>query len=218
MCCLLILLVFSILFPEPPHTFTKAIKSDFFHYDKKGVNVTLAQIQKEIVASLNQCAERINAKKLGASLHYVMGKGDWKWRVEYLRPSRYYGRAGSSGNQEGLCPRCFAGKDTWLDVVYEAFNNQRDIEAARRTAVGPSISMHQLSGWHCDMEVPDTLHTIYLGTGRDLVGSLCLQTAECCFRGATWDERLQGLRKSMQLWCVEQGLRPSTIPELRFLP
>ena len=179
--------------------------------------MTLAQIQKEIVASLNQCADRSNAKKLGATLHYVIGKGDWKWRVEYLRPSRYYGRVGSSGSQEGLCSRCFAGKDTWLDVTNEAFNNQADIEAARLTAVGPTISMHQLSGWHCDMEVPDTLHTIYLGTGRDLVGSLCIQTAECCFRGATWDERLQELRQSMQQWCVQQGLRPSTIPELRFL-
>ena len=179
--------------------------------------MTLAQIQKEIVASLNQCADRSNAKKLGATLHYVIGKGDWKWRVEYLRPSRYYGRVGSSGSQEGLCSRCFAGKDTWLDVTNEAFNNQADIEAARLTAVGPTISMHQLSGWHCDMEVPDTLHTIYLGTGRDLVGSLCIQTAECCYRGATWDERLRELRKSMQQWCVQQGLRPSTIPELRFL-
>ena len=90
----------------------KAIKSDFFHYDKQGVNVTLA-------ASLNQCAARENASKLGASLHSVIGKGDWKWRVEYLRPRRYYARAGSSGSQEGLCARCLAGKDTWLDVVHE---------------------------------------------------------------------------------------------------
>ena len=201
---------------QTPHTSTiKAIKSEFFHYDKNNVNVTLSQIQSAVVESLNKCASLETFQKLGATLHYIIGKGDWKWRVEFLQQPRYYGKVCADA---GLCPRCYANKHNWLDVTAESFNQASDIEAARDTACGPGVAIRSLSGWHPDMEIPDVLHTIYLGTGRDLTGSLCMQAAEHCFAGATWDERLNALRKSMQNWCVENGLRPSTIPELRPFP
>ena len=190
------------------------MKSDCFHYDKEGRNVTLAQIQQALVTSFNRCCERGTNGVLGCTAHYVMGKGDWKWRVEFLRQPRHYGNI-QSRHAIGVCPRCYANKHNWIDVLGESFNKAEDIESARATACGPNMSIHTLSGWHCDMEMPDVLHTIYLGTGRDLVGSLILQTAEACFEGSTWDERLLQLRAAMQGWCVDNGLRPSTIPELR---
>ena len=191
------------------------MKSECFHYDKSGKNITLMQIQKILVASLNQCADRSTNKELGCSAHYVLGKGDWKWRVEFLNPPRYYGKVGSRTPDSGLCPRCFANRHNWLDVLHESFNNPEDIVAARDSAVGSDIPMKSLAGWHVDMEGPDTLHTIYMGCGRDLVGSLCIRAAEICFDGATWDDRLSKLRAAMQTWCMDHGIRPSTIPEMR---
>ena len=192
----------------------KAMKSECFHYDHSGKNITLQQIQKVLVASLNKCAARETHNRLGCTAHYIMGKGDWKWRVEFLNQPRYYGKVGSRASNSGICPRCFANKDNWLDVMNESFDKPEDIVAARASACGPGIPMEGLAGWHVDMELPDILHTIYLGCGRDLVGSLCMRAAETCFDGQTWDERLSKLRSSMQTWCMDNGIRPSTIPEL----
>ncbi|CAE7021764.1 Cpr, partial [Symbiodinium sp. KB8] len=188
------------------------IKSDFFHYDGDK-NVTLSHLQHDLVMSLNQCSDKGNG--LGATLHVVAGKGDWKWRKEWLQQTRFYGKV--THGSHGICPRCFAAKNDWVDVK-ERFNNDEDVARAQETAVGENIAMKQLSGWSCNMEVPDLLHCIWLGTGRDLVGSRCLEMAETRqdLVGATYDQRLASLRKDIQAWCAARGIRPSTIDELSF--
>ncbi|CAE7373404.1 unnamed protein product [Symbiodinium sp. CCMP2592] len=124
-----------------------AIKSDRFHYGGDR-NVTLEHLQADLVQSLNRYADRGNG--LGATLHVVTGKGDWKSRKKWLQQSRYY------------------GKDNWLDIE-EKFNEPQDIAGAQETAVAPNRPFRELSGWSCNMEVPDMLHCVYLGTGRHLV-------------------------------------------------
>ncbi|CAE7252784.1 spen, partial [Symbiodinium necroappetens] len=191
---------------------SEVIKSDFFHSDGDK-NVTLSHLQHDLVMSLNQCSDKGNG--LGATLHVVAGKGDWKWRKEWLQQTRFYGKV--THGSHGICPRCFAAKNDWVDVK-ERFNNDADLALAQETAVGENIAMKQLSGWSCNMEVPDLLHCIWLGTGRDLVGSLCLEMAETRqdLVGATYDQRLASLRKDIQAWCAARGIRPSTIDELSF--
>ena len=195
---------------NPKHS--EVIKSDFFHYDGDK-NVTLSHLQHDLVMSLNQCSDKGNG--LGATLHVVAGKGDWKWRKEWLQQTRFYGKV--THGSHGICPRCFAAKNDWVDVK-ERFNNDEDVARAQETAVGENIAMKQLSGWSCNMEVPDLLHCIWLGTGRDLVGSRCLEMAETRqdLVGATYDQRLASLRKDIQAWCAARGIRPSTIDELSF--
>ncbi|CAE7214290.1 unnamed protein product, partial [Symbiodinium sp. CCMP2456] len=189
------------------------IKSDFFHYNGDR-NITLEHLQADLVQSLNRCADKDN--KLGATLHVVAGKADWKFRREWLQQTRFYGKVTHGTN--GICARCFAAKNDWLDVK-EKFNNDSDVALAQETAVGENIAMKQLSGWSCNMEGPDLLHCIWLGTGRDLVGSLCMEMAENRrdLVGATYDERLSGLHKDMQAWCAARGIRASTIDGLSFL-
>ena len=111
-----------------------------------------------------------------------------------------------------LCTR-----DTWLDV-HERFNAPADLATARLTAVG-DIALKSLPGWEPEMEVPDLLHTLWTGTGRDLIGSLCLHSIEtsASYTGSTYDERLRQLRRDMQAWCMEHGIRPSTVEELSAL-
>ena len=58
-----------------------------------------------------------------------------------------------------MCMRCFATRDTWLDVD-EKFNCPEDIRRARATAVGPSVPIRGLLGWVPEMHVPDLLHTV----------------------------------------------------------
>ncbi|CAE7228652.1 Cpr [Symbiodinium sp. CCMP2456] len=189
------------------------IKSDRFHYAGDR-NITLEHLQADLVNSLNHCADRGNG--LGATLHVVTGKADWKFRKEWLQQSRFYGKIGHGTH--GICARCFAAKHDWLDVE-EKFNNPADIARAQETAVGPNIPFRELSGWSCNMEVPDVLHCVYLGSGRDLVGSIAMEMAERRqdLTGSTYDERLDCLRRDIQAWCGKHNIRPSTIDELRFL-
>ena len=182
------------------------------YYDAKGDNISLDHLQSTLVDSLNDCSSRSN--NLGFTIHCVSGKGDWKWRKEWLKQTRFYGNA---AGPQGLCPRCLATKSTWLDPVHEGFNNDDDLEAALQTAVG-NIHLKNLSGWCPQMEVPDMLHCCWLGSARDLNGSLCMLLASKFYKAATWDERLAELRHDMQLWCHDNGMRMSTIDEIRAFP
>ena len=188
---------------------SQVIKSDFFHYEN-GANVTLQDLQRELVSSFNRCATRRGDEP---TLHMILSKGDWKWKYEFLKQERNYMNV--TNTDVGICPRCLAAKNNWLDV-HERFNSARDIQAARATAVGPDIAFRQLSGWTPEVEAPDLLHVVWLGTGRDLVGSLCMEAVEHSrdFDGVTYDERFIGLRRSMQNWCIQRDIRPSTIEEI----
>ena len=187
------------------------IKSDCFAIGPTGTNITLQQLQKELVDSLNQAADANNPT--GFTLHCVCGKADWKFRKDWLLSKRSYTKY--ANNREGLCQRCLATKDDWLDI-HERFNAPDKIAAALIDAVG-DIPLRNLKGWSSTMEVPDLLHVVWSGVGRDLNGSLCLELAEhLSGPGSTYDERLRLLQQEMQQFCVEHGLRPSTIEDLSF--
>ena len=190
----------------------QVLKSDVMHYNQAGDNISLEHLQESLVRNLNLCADPNN--NLGFTIHVISGKGDWKWRREWLKQTRFYGNA---AGPNGLCQRCLASKSTWLDPVFERFNNAADLEEALATAVG-EISLKNLAGWRSEMELPDLLHCCWLGTARDLNGSLCMLMASKFFGGATYDERLVELRKDMQLWCQNNGLAPSIIDEISAFP
>ncbi|CAE6916833.1 unnamed protein product [Symbiodinium sp. CCMP2592] len=188
------------------------LKSDMMLYNEAGDNISLHHLQDTLVQSLNKCSDPNN--DLGFTIHIVCGRGDWKWRHEWLKQTRFYGNA---AGPNGLCQRCLASKTTWLDPVFERFNNHADLEEALATAVG-DISLKNLAGWRSEMELPDLLHCCWLGSARDLNGSLCMRMASKFFGGATYDERLAELRKDMQLWCQNNGLSPSIIDEFSAFP
>ncbi|CAE7660265.1 unnamed protein product [Symbiodinium microadriaticum] len=189
----------------------QVMKSDMMHLNADGDNISLEHLQDTLVQSLNVCADRNNG--LDFTIHVVSGKGDWKWRREWLKQTRYYGNA---AGKDGLCQRCLASKNTWLDPVHERFNNAADLAAARPSAVG-DIHLKNLLGWQPEMEIPDLLHCCWLGSARDFNGSLCMVVASKFIPGATFDERLVTLRSDMQLWCQDHGIRSSTIEEIRIL-
>ena len=193
----------------PRFALSQIIKSDFF-YHEHGINHTLQDLQRDLIQSLNRCATK-NGQQV--TLHLILSKGDWKWKQEWLLQERYYNNG--INTDLGLCPRCLAAKGNWLDPVHEAFNAPADILAARATSVGPNVAVRELAGWTPESEVPDLLHVVWLGTGRDLVGSLCMEAAELSAGdGVTYDERFITLRRSMQKWCLDRNIRASVIEEL----
>ena len=62
------------------------------------------------------------------------------------------------------------------------------------------------------MEVPDILHTVWIGVAKDAVGSLLMDFCDfgqsLQFFG-TWDERLQAVTISAREWCRKRHLAPS---------
>ena len=114
---------------------TEIIKSEYFAHAAGGtVNHTLSDLQRHLVESLNLASDP--SRSNGWTLHVAMGKGDWKWRKEWLMQGRsYMNAAGKNPNSQSLiCPRCFAGsaERPWLDST-EAFANPEDLAAAKDT-------------------------------------------------------------------------------------
>ena len=192
------------------------VKSDLFYYHN-GINETLRDLQSHIVNSLNAAA--VPDVESGYSVHAVVGKGDWKWRREWLQMPRHYSNLTSAGrNGAGICPRCLAGigQRAWIDIA-ENFNNDDDLRAAEATAVGVELPFRRLQGWSAGCEYPDMLHCVWLGVARDLIGSMCLDLIEYDASyelGATYDDRLQLLLTEIQTWCRAHGIRPSTLDDL----
>ena len=114
---------------------TEIIKSEFFaHAPGETTNLTLSDLQRHLVESLNVASDPNRGS--GWTMHVCMGKGDWKWRKDWLMQSRsYMNAAGKNPSARTLiCPRCLAGsaQRPWLDIT-EAFANPADLAAARDT-------------------------------------------------------------------------------------
>ena len=74
---------------------------------------------------------RPNDMLQGHSLHYLIGKGDWKYKKEWLDEARFW----SQGSQ-GICRRCFARAGNWSDFVWMQDWHPTD-ESALDSAFGP---------------------------------------------------------------------------------
>ena len=81
---------------------------------------------------------------------------------------------------------------------------------------GSQIPLQQLFGWQPSMEVPDLLHNLYLGTGRDCSGSLLCDLAmhaPWAMEYETWDEKLRAVTLDAREWCRANKLAPSSIDD-----
>ena len=230
---------------------SKVIKSDWFAYED-GSNLTLQDLQRHLAESLARLSTPTSQRDYW-TLQVVLGKGDWKFRREWLEQVRHWSNLPTPSIPNGsgmICPRCLCGADDskpWLDVT-ERFDNPADLAIARLTCclayqnkvctlrffmlgamsrlifclgctlgVGPRIALHSVPGWDGSMELPDLLHVIWLGTGRDAVASLALDYCEHAPELQdlhTYDERLLALSGSIRSWCRDNGLDPSIIEDM----
>ena len=139
-------------------------------------------------------------------MHYVVGKGDWKYKKEWLAETRFWSQGTS-----GICRRCFAKAGNWADFVWMQDWNPSG-ESAIESAFGP-IPLKNLAGWNPNMEFADILHVVWCGLARDVSGSLLLETAEHAVEGDSYDDRLKILHQKCVSWCRANKIRPSTVEE-----
>lgn len=173
---------------------------------------------------------RDDCSDLSFSLWCVAGKGDWKYRKEWLQERRSY--ANAAGNSMGgeICRRCSAGQTAhWAEAIFchEWYRDER----SGASGIGPiaplgfpdgfvcEVRLWQLPGWCPEMEWSDLLHVLWAGVGRDLTGTLLMDCAETLDHGpgTTWNQRLHHLHGFSQVWCSKHGIRPSTLEEFRRL-
>ncbi|CAE7238466.1 unnamed protein product, partial [Symbiodinium necroappetens] len=77
--------------------------------------------------------------------------------------------------------------------------------------------LRKLSGWNCDMECADLLHTVWVGCAKDLVGSVLLDVVQYDPRLAnsdSWDSGLAALLSLFHSWCETRKLDKSLVEEL----
>ena len=101
--------------------------------------VRAASVAHACRRELNNCAAH---PIMGYTLHYTCGKGDWKWRREWLEETRHYSKATKTANDISgqICRRCLAGTSDkpWLDFTNLQFHNQADMQEAARTSAFPN--------------------------------------------------------------------------------
>jgi len=125
--------------------------------------VTLDQLQAFLASSFDKAfRERVCTFRAA----YMGVKGDWKFHVQ-LRPD--FGRSAAA---DLICFDCMASQSVpgllytdvgpnagWIATIQEQGDNLPPLAAT--------------PGWHWNSYFADVLHTVWLGVGRDAVGSWC---------------------------------------------
>ena len=111
----------------------KVIPSKLFAYDGS-INLTLQSLQGHLVRMLNVISKP-DPQLGGWSVRYLAGKGDQKYKVEWLLEKRNYLHLSLGGGE--ICRRCFAGRRDrpWLDFFGLPFNQPEEVEAATMSSL-----------------------------------------------------------------------------------
>ena len=130
-------------------TKVEAIRSANMAYSSAGVNLTLDAFQNALVSSLREMANPETAGLGGATLQYVAGKGDWKWKTSWLREKRDYSNLRELPLQgPSFCRRCscttILGDRHWLDFQNLSFNQPQIVAAALDSNVPLDLPLHAL--------------------------------------------------------------------------
>ena len=201
----------------------KVIRSCHFAYDSSGKNLTLEALQRAMVESFKKVSGPDNRHLPGSmSLHYVCGRGDWKWKTEWLQESRSYSNLRQDPSIQGgsFCRRCDCNSDLhsmhWADFDKMPWFFSGDALQTLNSTCSASLPLRDLPYWSPDMECADTLHNFWMGPCRDASGSILLDIVQMHpdFAQMTWNEGLQELCSRLWVWCSEHGLDASVIEEL----
>ncbi|CAK9083364.1 Uncharacterized protein SCF082_LOCUS39572 [Durusdinium trenchii] len=181
----------------------------------QGINLTLDALTTQIVASFNRLANTGVKIRDATSLHrrtvsklwfYVCGfRGDWKAMREAFHFTRDYSR-------DEICWLCLARKGNESDMTYAFCNASEHADfwstymVADPWAISPPYA--QLVGFSTDQIMPDLLHVVNLGVGRDLLGSILhiLIKGNHAFVASNIDERLAAATVSLRAFAKSHAL------------
>ena len=75
-------------------------------------------------------------------------------------------------------------------------------------ACAPRSPFRAIEGWHLLLNLEDLLHNVYLGHGRDAVGSALVEVLECQGGADTWGNILARWDRDFREWLRGHGVRP----------
>ena len=193
-------------------------------YDQNGKNMTLHKLQEAFAASLRKCCDPTKTALPGHStLQYCAGRGDWKWKSEWLQELHDYNNIKLNPTTgRTFCRRCRCTSDVqsrhWLDAKHLSWYEPELVSQHLDASMPTSLPLRGIPGYHPDMEQADTLHNLWLGPGKDTLGSLFMDVVQyhADFRDDSWESGLQALCMRLHDWCAEVGLDRSCIDELRY--
>lgn len=105
----------------------------------------------------------------GWTLHYILGKGDWKYKKDWLQERRFW--SNRAAQSTGVCRRCHAKSANWVDVLWMS-----------EWYVAGESTQHTAFG---DIPSPVRLRlrvVVALGSGTSSVGTHAWSTLTSC----TW--------------------------------
>ena len=174
-------------------------------YNEQGVNVTLQALQAALVRNLQKCSNPVTTvlpTKL--TRHHVLGKGDWKFKAEFLCEVRTYNNLKRKAAGAGFCRRCECASDLarrhWLDAGGLSFYQPDRVSELLETSQPADLPLRALSGYHPDCEAADTLHNLWMGPVKDSLGSILMEICEHhpMFQGCpSVNEALQALASGL---------------------
>ena len=128
-------------------------------------------------------------------IYFVGARGDWKFKGYATGHHEY--------NAEKCCDSC--------EVGMSATPYMSDLRITPSWL--PTIKIPQLEcaltnilGWHSQAFFADPTHTLYLGCGRDLIGTLLVVIAKVAHPEQCLDVALSEMILEIRSWCSERGL------------
>ena len=153
-------------------------------YNKDGVNITLQALQRALAADLRKCC-RPGKLPNGMTLQYVVGRGDWKYKAEWLQEKKTYANLKRKSGP-GFCRRCKCTSSLrerhWLDAEGLSFNEPDAVSETLHASIPLDLPMRRLiPGYHADMEQADVLHKTLCSTTRILPNAPAGRTGSTLF-------------------------------------
>ena len=190
---------------------------------KNSVNITLATLQRALAADLRRCS-RSGKLPDNVTLQYVVGRGDWKYKAEWLQEKKTYANLKRKSGP-GFCRRCNCTSSLrerhWLNATNLSFNEPRAVSETLHSNIPLDLPLRRLiPGYHADMEQSDVLRNLWLGSAKDAVGSILCdivqyhpELAEC----TSWEDGLNAVCALFHDFCFRHNLDKSAIDEMSFL-
>ncbi|CAE7428498.1 unnamed protein product, partial [Symbiodinium sp. KB8] len=198
----------SVLFRK----FPIVIRGSNLAFSSSGKCLTMEALQAAVVESLTIAANPATAGIRGdATLQYCAGKGDWKYKKDWLCEKKDY-------SHSQFCRRCNCGQNPadehWLDFLHLSFNKPEMVHDNLHANVP---ELRSLDAWSMDMEAADLLHVLWLGAARDSIGSVIMEivTFDPRFQQSeTFDGALAQVLTMVHDFCEAHAIDKSTIDEL----
>ena len=150
---------------------------------------------------------------VGWTVHYTVGKGDWKFKSACLAEKRDYNNIRKkSVDGPSFCRRCHFGSNVaskhWLDVDMSWHESER---------TPADLPFRKLPNWVPEMEQSDLLRNLWLGAARDAVGSMLMEVVqrhEMFVETSSLNEAPAVLCTCLHDWCSKNNVERSVIDEL----